>query len=693
MMTIPDFISIEIFFTPSMIMGPVRLILFFAFIVFLKNLGGREKSVYNGLDYFVPGYAFYLSAFVLGSYLLIQVNAFDEFVLLLAVFGFILFALLNLKWDKTLLSQLAQKRNYLLLFAVRNFEKYKTFRSIFQTPPKIKKTKSSKFLAKRRDIRIQYGILIFVAAMAYGSRYYFYAFDTYMLSDLWYDDLRYLKELDAQKWLFTNGSMMGEFAVISLYALISDTSDAIALQSFGLLESAVLAGMLFWTTSRLTGSRYVPGLVAALSFTFLYGFIPLDVSLLTQHKSVFLALTLVLPLLVFVLKPGTLSDNSRFYFLKLLVIFSAIAFIDLFVMIVILPVFLLFASVLAQKKDLSDILKVALAYFIGLFIVLFIHFIAAVLLGYSIEAFILSNLYSVSSYTYAPQLAAPLPILMQIYLGCAIAMSFIILPLWINNKKHWYPAMTLVLFSAALLFMSTWEEMPIDKDLLYQVISVIAPVFLGISIYILNAWIGKIIKIKTSVPLELAVWVSTMGIVSLLFQNNILTEIPQRNIVNEEIIEAYDILGEKNLPFSYSVVNSSANEVISVNDHFFINYDYFNDEYIQRDSIYAANRLDVEFLKKHPEIILSNSTFVFLYNENAIADDKNKLNAEEQQKTRINLARLMKAERSVQLFLKKTSFSVYEIINEPNATNIQDLIFYNHHLAQNTSGSTSKNLK
>ena len=194
-------------------------------------------------------------------------------------------------------------------------------------------------------------------------------------------------------------------------------------------------------------------------------------------------------------------------------------------------------------------------------------------------------------------------------------------------------------------------------------------------------------------PLELAVWVSTMGIVSLLFQNNILTEIPQRNIVNEEIIEAYDILGEKNLPFSYSVVNSSANEVISVNDHFFINYDYFNDEYIQRDSIYAANRLDVEFLKKHPEIILPNSTFVFLYNENAIADDKNKLNAEEQQKTRINLARLMKAERSVQLFLKKTSFSVYEIINEPNATNIQDLIFYNHHLAQNTSGSTSKNLK
>jgi hypothetical protein len=679
-----NFVTIDIFFTPSMILGPVRLILFVAFIVFLKDLGSSQKSVRSGLDFFVPGYALYLSAFVLGCFVLMQVSAFDEFVLLLVVFGFITLSFLKLKWDRTLPHQLIQKRNTLLLFTVRNFEKYKTLRSLILSFRKTKKSKNHKFLAKRRDIRIQYGILIFVAVLAYGSRYYFYSYDSYLLSDLWYEDLKYLKELDAQNWLFANGSMMGEFAVISLYSLISDTNDAIALQTFGLLESAILAAMLFWTTSRLSNSRLVPGLIAALSFTFLYGFLPLDVSLMTQHKSVFLALTLFLPIIVFVLKPNALSEHSNFFFLKILVIFSAIAFIDLFVMIVILPVFLLIAAIFSQKEKIRETFKIVLAYFIGLSLVLFIHFAAALFLGYSFQAFVLSNLYSISSYTYTPQLVAPLTTLIQIYLWCAIAMTFIVLPLWIKNKKQWNPPLTFVVFAAFVLLMSTREGLPIDKDLLYQVISVIAPIFFGISIYILNEWVGKIVHIKTNVPQKVLVSVFTMGMVILFFQNNILGEIPRRNIVNEEIIEAYDLLKVKNLPFSYSVVNSSANEVISTNDHFFINYDYFNDEYIYKDSVYAANRLDVKFLKKNPDIILPHSTFVFLYNESAMADAKNKLNIKEQQKTRLNLDKLKSSQRPVHLFLKKSSFSVYEIINEPNATYIEDLIFYNSHQTHST---------
>ena len=217
---------------------------------------------------------------MLGCYLLMQVAAFDEFVFLLLVFGFIIIALLNLNGDTSLSNQLLMKKNWLLLFAVRNFEKHKTLRSFLRSFRKRKRTNKSKFLERRKAIKIQYGIFISVIVIAYCSRYYFFLFDSFMLSDPWYEDLMYIKGIAAQNWLFENGSMMGEFAIISLYSLISDTSDLIALQSFGLLESAILSGMLFWTTSRLTNSRYVPGLVAALTFTFLIGFIPLDVSLM-----------------------------------------------------------------------------------------------------------------------------------------------------------------------------------------------------------------------------------------------------------------------------------------------------------------------------------------------------------------------------------------------------------------------------
>ena len=198
----------------------------------------------------------------------------------------------------------------------------------------------------------------------------------------------------------------------------------------------------------------------------------------------------------------------------------------------------------------------------------------------------------------------------------------------------------------------------------------------------MNGWLEKLIHLNASVFQEIGIPVLSIGLVVLLFQNNILTEIPRGNIVNEEIIEAYDALEEQHLPFSYSVVNSSVNELIGKNDHFFINYHYFNREYLVRDSIYAAHRDDLKFLKKNTSIVLPNSTFVFVYNESAIADDKNKLNEQEQSETLLSLQKLRNANRGVRLFVQKTSFSVYEIINEPNATKIEDVIFFNNHLAR-----------
>ena len=55
-----------------------------------------------------------------------------------------------------------------------------------------------------------------------------------------------MKELSEQVWFFHSGSMTGEFLLINLYGTLTGLSDSIALESFGLIEVAILALVIFW---------------------------------------------------------------------------------------------------------------------------------------------------------------------------------------------------------------------------------------------------------------------------------------------------------------------------------------------------------------------------------------------------------------------------------------------------------------
>jgi hypothetical protein len=142
-------------------------------------------------------------------------------------------------------------------------------------------------------------------------------------------------------------------------------------------------------------------------------------------------------------------------------------------------------------------------------------------------------------------------------------------------------------------------------------------------------------------------------------------------------------------------VNSA--ELISTNKHYFINYDYFIDNYIYRDSVYNAHKKNEHYFQLHPKMVLPNSIFVFVYN---LEKAKTNLDNETSNKTNHSyvldiddpeslfsdgsrkapqltaiIDTLKKKGRTVKLYFNSDEVKVYEIVNVAKRSKTEDLIY------------------
>lgn len=617
---------------------------------------------------------------VLVCFVLTQLNSFDRFTILFFIFGFIALAALDLRWGVPLNDQLTERKEKILLYFLKLTDTNASFSEWLKTTF-FQKTNTQHAIKKlfRKNVLIKYGIPIAIFIVAYLSRVYFLYFDSYTLSDIWYNNLIIIKGLGRQNWLSNQNMMLGEFALISLYKQLTQISSSLALHTFGLLESALLAVSIFWGTSKITKTPWFPGLIAALGFIFLYGFLLVNIETITQHRSVFLALAIAIPVFAMVLLPKTLSEFKRAYFFKMLVLFGGIAFIDLFVTLVVIPLFLFFALLCIPKNYKPFFVRALLAFGISLVFVLCIHGVASYYNGGSFSEFLYSNLYSVSSYTYLPQLILPYSEFIVYVQLIAISGFILVLPLWFRNKKKWYTLLALSLLFVSLTLMINAKNLFFDIDLLNQVISVFIPMSVAVLVWVITNLVKIILKPKKSIPAPYPIFIVVLLVGSLGFwqQQNSL-QLTKRNLVIENVISTYNIIESTYLPYSYAIVNNSSNAPFSIDSHYFINYKYFNSKYLDLDAIYEKHKTDKAFLKENSNLILPKSTFVYLYSEDAILNTKNGINKEDQKQARENLSILKKRERPIKLFYKGKHVQVYEIINEPNTGNINDLLSNNN---------------
>ena len=126
---------------------------------------------------------------------------------------------------------------------------------------------STKTNSKTRAKRLwMLPLLAVLGFITFFSRYYFTKYDLYALSNLWILELETVIDFDKQRWFYNGVTPVGELALINFYSKISSISPEIALESIGIIESVLIAILIFWTISKVTASKLIAPIFGCLFF-------------------------------------------------------------------------------------------------------------------------------------------------------------------------------------------------------------------------------------------------------------------------------------------------------------------------------------------------------------------------------------------------------------------------------------------
>lgn len=525
-----------------------------------------------------------------------------------------------------------------------------------------------------RSIFFELALFLILAVITFVSRYYFFRYDLYSLSNMWILDLEKINAFDAQQWFVDGMAVGGDLAFVNFYSKITAVSPEIALQSIGILESILLSLLLFWMIRKITLSNYFAPIIAALSFALIYTLTPININFLLQTKSTFLALTFAFPAMVYTLKPDLLKIKKLNYFICFVAVFMVIGLIDLFTLYILLPPFLII-SIFFTSRILRKRFWIGLAaYIVAAVMILGIYALACRHFETDFFMFMHANLLSVNSYTYIPQLVLPLNKLLNYYLVSAVAGILFLLIFTFYNKENWKAAIAFLLYFISLIFIGFLKNSWIDPDLLIQSLSAFIPIVIGINAAIIVR-ICKPVAVKMEKFNRYAVSLLVIGIIyaAVYYQKNAIAKFSESDDVPKQVLQVYDKISHNYFPYSYAVVNDNSTQGISAHKHFFMNYEDFLNDYPKQDSIYFKNIRNPKFFKKNPQNVIPKSVLLFVFNSKEPSPF-----AENDSLTKTLIKQmdiLKKRGRRIELFYANKNFKVYEIINEPKSSKISDLIF------------------
>ncbi|TQI72084.1 hypothetical protein JM79_3038 [Gramella sp. Hel_I_59] len=647
------------FWFSATLLGPLRILLFFLFSYILYRLTAVKLSYQTGIEFFVPRFVMGLSAAIIVSLFLTQINGFDTMLILMITSLFFVLSFLNLKRKKPIKAQLQKIYSRLILYVVIRFEANRSLverKNFRKRKPQTLEAKKTKFW--------QIGIALFIFAAMFMSRYYFLQYDNYLLSSSWYEDLDKVKAIAEQTWFSVVSDSMGGYAIISLYAKISGLSDMLALSNAGFIESALLAVIIYWALYKIT-HKHGPGLLAALVFGFGYTIIPLNIDSVLQHKSVFLAMTLALPLMIFNMYPTSFRQKKSNYFVWNLIGILALSFVNLFIALAVLLPFILICLAINPAEKRAYNLRALTAYIISAALLLLCYLVVSYFLQVSFVNLLVSKLVSFDYYTYTPNLILPFSELVWYYISINLALGIAASFMIARKSSRWRSILTILIFVLFLFTIYVLDIPILDDDLLLQLIAVFLPILIGLLFYFIYLPLYSLIKkLNASNLAEMSVVLILTGGLFYVGESkaSVTTEVFDSK---KDILHAYYEIENSRLPYSYAVVNTSSNGRVSRGLHYFLSYGDFNASYLQKDDNFARYKADDEYLKTHPEVILPSSVFVFV---------PEKLNPKISEEVQRNLQMLKRRGRELKMVYEGPSVQVFEIVNIPNSSKINDLL-------------------
>lgn len=644
----------------SILTGLLRLALLWLCLFYCCKRSTQHTNDLDVVNFIVEKWFKYGSVTVLIAFGLVLFNCYDLYTTLFVLVGYVLFETHQFKSVKYIYNQISKKIKIALLFLLKHIE----LKQPFMFWLSIKSKRNTKIKTLKSIV-----LIAVISSSIFLFRSHMFHYDKYMLSELWIEDLNKVISYNYHNVFQNLAIVEGEYLLINFYSKLVHISPEIALQTFGLLQPICLGVILIWIIQKTGKVGFILPLITAMCFGLLLIITPINLSYITQHQSTFLALTIALPLFVYICKPKLLANNNITYAISIFIALLAIGLINVFVLLIIVPPFLVINVLQPTRVYLKERLLT-----IGIFVLSLITLLTVyhqIDPAFNLFHFLKVNLIAISSFTYVPHLMMPYKTLLNYVSMLSIGGVLMSVISFILSRKVNKLGVLFLLYNMCLIVLFRLKLIVVDYDLLYTTLAVITPLVIGINVVLLVKFLSQIIPRNYRIGFinyTALLVLSIVSVTSFTSHKVIKQQLIETSQKPKEILQIYNRIYNDYMPYTYAVVNSSNTQILSIQKHYFISYDEFNATYVTRDSMYQRYKQKQKILKKHPEYILPQAVLFFKHKNRS--DTSNMVLESDKQ-----LQQLRNRGRHITTLYESEHLEVLEIINTPNSSRVVDLIF------------------
>ncbi len=497
-------------------------------------------------------------------------------------------------------------------------------------------------------------------------------------SRTWYFELGSVKALSLQQYFDLIPEPKGMHVLVHVFSTLTQVSPELILHILGALTSFFLALIIFWMINVITNSENP---LAALVGMSIYAFVPMYVSpiildLEVEANSISLALCFAIPTVVFFLRLMREGDMIMWFYVCMGIFATALTNVFIFLMVLI-PI--LFLGLLTLPiKSLVKRLGWSLLYIVSSSMVaLFPYILVCTINGIPLQDFFQRELFDTLIFSYFPNLVIFIDELSMYYLLGGVILLIINIILIrlkvIGQKKELVFLILFILVSYIYTPYFPFSYVLIDPDQLNLFYALLIAVFFGLIFLnltrLIKAFAKKNDKVYWAVNIS-----SSIGFVLLLIflQQGVLISRALPSTLPNGFFDAYYRIVNERVPYSYATVSPELDRGLAQNRHFFMNYEFFLDNYGVIDSLYQQY-LTVPRAQREQRDVPPASIFLFLekppytgIQQGILYNPQNTMSDMQQW---IEVFENLEG-RNIQVYYESDDAIVYEIINREKESRV-----------------------
>lgn len=498
----------------------------------------------------------------------------------------------------------------------------------------------------------------------------------------WFEQLNRVKELRLQEYFTEFPSPGGMHSLVSIFSMLTQVSPEMILHLLGSLSSFFLCIIVYWTARDITKNKYPIAPILGMSVYAIVPllFLPVSLDQQVQANSLDLALCFAVP--TFTIFMRNLRSKYKSPWFYVLSGFLATAFINLFVaFIILLPLLFLGLLSLPRRNYFQSFYKVTL-YLISLSLLVIVPFlVVGYAEGVEFRTFLMAQLYDIQAYSYFPLLIMPIGELSTLYLYISAGlMAYFIIDYFASGQKFIRDEIAFLLVFAIIAVRYTplldiGQLFWIDTDQLSEFYAIMIGIFVSISFSVMLEIFDRLTPISEKTMYGISWVVLIITIPALIFmQGGFRLSRALPSTVPNGFFEAYYQIINERLPYSYATVGPDVQRIQAKNRHFYMDYEYFLDEYGAIDAEYRE-QLQTETVEDVPPA----SIFIFaekapygaiqqgiLYDSQSVMRDIDQWITEFRELPN----------RTVKVFYEGPSTIVYEIVNRSTESRVSDILYH-----------------